>query len=126
MTKTSELSIAAALALCFILPGTARAQTDRGVIHNGIPVGCSNNQCQVVVATCTEGYRPCTWAARSVQCPCDINEYVGSADTSGTCSQSVRQTQRPPDLKALSGVARAFTHYIPNCKGEYSFQEIVT
>ena len=121
MIRLREILILAMLGLTF--SGTAHAQC--GVLIPAVPQVCSTG-CVVIVNECQSGHNDCYWTFPGVQCSCDTNEYFANAQHNpNACGQLVRPTVRA-SIKTAAGVARTFLIYLPNCKGSFSVEQVVS
>lgn len=109
-------------------PKTAYAQDNCGrLFPNQIGI-CTNpecGQCTVMVNSCALGFsRVRTYVFPGVQCPCNINEYVGTAEKAGTCSQLARPSVRVA-IDPVAAPPRSFFIYLPNCAADFSVEEVL-
>lgn len=124
MARMRGTLIAAVLGLCFAFTGTARAQNCGQIEAITEPCGGS---CSVEVKSCRtiEEFNTCTYVFPGVQCPCGVDDYVGTANTSGTCDSLVQPTQTAK-FKTIVRRPSVFVVYIPNCVGSYSIERVRT
>lgn len=123
MARLSGTLIAAALIYSFGFAGTAHSQ-NCGRIESIIePCG----SCSVEVNSCRtiEEFNTCTYVFPGIACPCAENEYVGTANTSGTCDSLVQPTE-PAKFNTVAKGLSTFVVYIPNCAGSYSIERVRT
>lgn len=103
----------------------ADAQCDRLV--GPYPFPCGNNTCSVNPYGCAYGYGSCFYVFPGIACPCATSEeYVGTAQNNpAACGELVRPNVKA-SIRTAAGAARTFVVYLPNCKGSFSIEEVVS